>query len=126
MSDMRFTEDHEWVRPEEGGQAVVGISEYGQEALGDLIFVDLPTVGQEVRQGDVAVVVESSKVASEIYAPVSGRVVAVNEPLDGDPTLVNKDPLGKGWIYKIALAAPAELDGLMDEAAYKRFLDGLD
>jgi glycine cleavage system H protein len=111
---LKFTKDHEYLT-EDG---TVGITVYAQEQLGDIVFVELPKVGQKLKQGDEAAVVESVKAASEIYAPVSGTVTAVNDALTGDPGLVNNDPLGGGWIYKIAPDNPADRDGLLDEAAY--------
>jgi glycine cleavage system H protein len=111
---LKFTKDHEYLT-EDG---TVGITLYAQEQLGDIVFVELPKVGQKLKQGDEAAVVESVKAASEIYAPVSGTVTAVNDALTGDPGLVNNDPLGGGWIYKIAPDNPADRDGLLDEAAY--------
>lgn len=121
MSDPRYTEEHEWVRME-GDIAVVGISAFAQEQLGDVVFVELPEPGRQVAQGDEAAVVESVKAASEVYAPISGEIVAVNEALADDPSLVNSDPSGKGWFVRIRPSDPAEIDGLMDEAAYGKFV----
>ena len=118
MSELRYTEDHEWIRAE-GDVAVVGITDYAQEQLGDIVFVELPEVGRTVKKGDEAAVVESVKAASEIYAPVSGEVVEVNGDLEGEPAKVNEDPQGAGWFMKIRMSDPSELDDLMDEAAYK-------
>ena len=112
-----FTEDHEWIDVD-GDVGTVGISDYAQGALGDIVFVDVPEEGRELSKGDEAAVVESVKAASEIYAPASGTVTAVNEALDGSPGLVNEDAEGKGWIFRLALENPAELDALMDAAAY--------
>jgi glycine cleavage system H protein len=123
MSDPRYTEEHEWVRMD-GDVAVVGISAFAQEQLGDVVFVELPEPGKQVARGDEAAVVESVKAASELYAPISGTVVAVNDALAEDPSLVNSDPAGKGWFLKIRPSDPAELDGLMDEAAYRTFVAG--
>jgi glycine cleavage system H protein len=115
---VKFTKDHEYIRVE-GTTGIVGITEYAQEQLGDIVFVELPAVGKALKQGDEAAVVESVKAASEIYAPVSGTVTEVNETLSGEPGLINAAPDADGWIYKIAIANPTELDGLMDAAAYE-------
>ncbi len=125
MSDIRFTEDHEWIRIE-GDEGVVGITDYAQEQLGDVVFVELPEVGAEFAKGDEAAVVESVKAASEIYAPVSGTVTAVNDALEGEPALVNSAPTKEGWFFRMRISDPAELDGLMDEAAYREHVAGLD
>ncbi len=125
MSDLRFTQDHEWVRVE-GDVGVVGISDHAQEQLGDIVFIDLPEVGKELSKGDEAAVVESVKAASELYAPVSGEIVEVNESLSDDPAQVNSDPLGGGWIFKIRFSNPSELDGMMDQAAYEDYLETLE
>ncbi len=121
MSQLRYSKDHEYVRLE-GEIGVVGISDHAQSQLGDVVFVELPTVGTQLVQGGEAAVVESVKAASEVYAPVSGEVVAVNDALEGQPSLINEDATGKGWLFRMRLAAPAELDALMDEAAYQEFL----
>ena len=121
MSTLRFTKDHEWVR-QEGDLAVVGISDYAQSQLGDVVYVEVPELGRQVEQGKEAAVVESAKAASEVYAPVSGEVVAVNEDIVADPAKVNADAMGEGWFIKIRLADPKQLDGLMDEAAYQAFV----
>jgi glycine cleavage system H protein len=121
MSELRFTKDHEWVR-REGDTVVIGITDYAQEQLGDVVYVELPELGREVEQGKEAAVVESAKAASEVYAPVSGEVVAVNQVISGDPGKVNADPLGEGWFMKLRLADPAQLDALLDEAAYRKFV----
>jgi glycine cleavage system H protein len=122
MSEIRYTADHEWVRIE-GDAAVVGLTNYAQEQLGELVFVELPDIGRELSKGDEAAVVESVKAASEIHSPVSGTVTEVNETLTDQPTKVNEDPLGDGWFFKLKLSNPGELDELMDEAAYKAILD---
>ncbi len=125
MSDLRYTKDHEWVRVD-GDIATVGISDYAQEALGDVVFVEVPEAGAEVAQGGEAGVIESVKAASEIYAPVTGEVVEGNAALDGDPALVNTAPLGDGWIFKVKVSDAAQLDTLMSEAEYQTFVEGLD
>lgn len=121
---VRYTKDHEYVRID-GDVAVVGISDYAQGQLGDVVFVELPEIGKAVEKGKEAAVVESVKAASEVYAPISGEVVEVNSELEGAPGLVNEDAEGKGWFLKLKLSNPAELSELMDEAAYKAFLDTL-
>ena len=124
MSTIKFTKDHEWIRVE-GKVGVVGITDYAQHALGDIVFVELPEVGKEVTQGSDAAVVESVKAASEVYAPVGGEVTEVNAALADEPALVNTSPLDKAWFFKLRVANPAELDTLMDEAAYQTYLEGL-
>ncbi len=118
----RYTKSHEYVRLE-GGTGVVGITDYAQSQLGDVVFVELPPVGQTLSKGAEAATVESVKAASEVNAPVSGQVVEVNAALSDSPGLVNEDPSGKGWFLKIKLADTAELDSLMDEGAYREFLN---
>ena len=125
MSSMRYTNDHEWVRVE-GDTAVVGISDYAQEQLGDVVFVELPDVGTTFARNDDAAVVESVKAASEIYAPISGQILAVNDSLSDAPETLNSDPTGDGWMFKISIADAGEIDELMDEAAYKAYVDGLE
>jgi len=120
---LRFTTDHEWIRLE-GDLAVIGITDYAQSQLGDVVYVELPEIGRRVEKGKEAAVVESVKAASEVYAPVSGEVVEVNEEIAADPAKVNADPMGEGWFIKLRLADPKELDGLMDEEAYQRFVEG--
>jgi glycine cleavage system H protein len=115
----RYRSSHEYVR-KEGADCVVGISDHAQEALGDIVFVELVEVGKVVAQGDAIGVVESVKAASDIYAPLSGKVTAVNAALQGDPALVNKDPYGAGWLLRIAPSKAAEWDGLLDAAAYEK------
>ena len=122
MSTIRFTRDHEWIRLD-GDVAVVGITDYAQSQLGDVVYVELPEIGRRVEQGKEAAVVESVKAASEVYAPVSGEVVEVNDALAGDPAKVNADAMGEGWFLKLRLADPKELDGLLDEGAYQRFVE---
>ena len=124
MSTLRYTEEHEWIRVD-GDTATIGISPYAQEQLGDVVFVDLPQPGKKVEKGKEVAVVESVKAASEVYAPVSGQVVAVNDDLAKEPARVNSDPLGQGWFVKMKLSNKAELDGLMDQAAYDAYVKGL-
>jgi glycine cleavage system H protein len=116
-SELRYTEQHEWIRVE-GAVGTVGITDYAQEHLGDITFVELPTVGREVAKGGEACSVESAKAASSIYAPASGKVTEINEALEEDPAPVNDAPYGDGWIFKIELSDPAEVDSLMDADAY--------
>ena len=123
MSSLRFTTEHEWIRLE-GDLAVVGITDYAQSQLGDVVYVELPEIGRQVEKGKEAAVVESVKAASEVYAPASGEVAEVNEAIAADPAKVNADPMGEGWFIKLRLADPKELDGLLDEEAYKRFVEG--
>ena len=118
---IKFSEDHEWVNAADANAAVVGITLHAQDALGDVVFVDLPAVGTTFAQGDVAGVVESVKAAADVYMPVSGEVVEVNEALRADPALANSDPLGAGWFFKVKLSDASQLDALMDETAYSSF-----
>ena len=124
MSERRYTKEHEWVLVE-GDVCTVGISDHAQEQLGDIVYVDLPEVGAEFAQGAQAATVESVKAASEIYAPVSGKVIEVNAALADEPALVNGDALGKGWFLKMKIGKPAELGQLMDEGAYQKFVESL-
>ena len=119
---MRFTKDHEWIRVE-GDVGTVGITDYAQSQLGDVVYVELPQAGKTVAKGDEAAVVESVKAASEVYAPVSGEVLEVNSALEGAPQTVNESPLGDGWFLRLRVTDPGELDGLMDEAAYGKYLE---
>jgi glycine cleavage system H protein len=121
MPTLRFTKDHEWIR-QDGDTAVIGITDYAQQQLGDIVYVELPAVGTTVEAGKEAAVVESAKAASEVYAPVSGEVVAVNGAIADDPAKVNADPMGDGWFLTVKLADTKALDGLMDEAAYQKFI----
>jgi glycine cleavage system H protein len=114
---IKYTADHEWLNIE-GDTATVGITHHAQDALGDVVFVDLPAVGTTFAQKDVAGVVESVKAAADVYMPVSGEITEVNEALRADPALANSDPLGAGWFFKVKLSNTAEIDGLLDEAAY--------
>ncbi len=125
MSDLRYSEGHEWIRVE-GGVGVVGITDYAQDQLGDVVYVELPEVGHRIETAAEAAVVESVKAASEVYAPVAGEVVAVNEALNDDPSTVNSDPEGAGWFLKIKLDDAAEPDRLMDAEAYRKYLESLD
>ena len=124
MSQTRYTRDHEYIRVE-GEIGTVGITDYAQGQLGDVVFVELPELGKSIAKGEQAAVVESVKAASEVYAPVSGEVVAVNGALESAPGTVNEDAAGHGWFVKVKLKAPAELEGLMDEAAYAAYLKTL-
>ena len=115
---IKYTPDHEWIDATDTAAAIVGITVHAQDALGDVVFVDLPAVGTTFAQGDVAGVVESVKAAADVYMPVSGEVLEVNEELRNEPTLANTDPLGAGWFFKVKLSNAAEVDGLLDETAY--------
>ena len=117
---MKYTEDHEWISVD-GDIATVGITHHAQDALGDVVFVDLPEVGKTLAQKDVAGVVESVKAAADVYMPVDGDIVEVNEALRDDPALANTDPLGAGWFFKVKLSNAAEVDALLDETAYTAF-----
>ncbi len=123
MTDTKFSKDHEWVRLE-GGTATVGITDHAQNALGDVVFVDLPEIGREVSVGEAIAVVESVKAASDVYAPLTGRVVEVNSALVDNPALINSEPTGEGWFFKIELTG-ALPDDLMDEGAYAAFVETL-
>ncbi len=117
-SDLRYTKSHEWLRDEGDGTATIGITEHAQELLGDLVFVDLPEVGATVEAGNDCAVVESVKAASDVYSPVSGEVVEVNEALGGSPETINQDAFGNGWMFKVKLSDASELDALLDADAY--------
>ena len=119
-----FTKEHEWIRVE-GDTATVGISNHAQEALGDIVFAEVPEAGRRVNKGQEAAVVESVKAASDVYAPVSGEVIEGNQAVADDPALVNSDPEGQGWFFKLKLDNPGELDGLMDEGAYREWVKTL-
>lgn len=125
MSNLRFTKDHEWISVT-GNVGTVGITDYAQHALGDVVFVEVPEAGREVAKGGEAAVVESVKAASEVYSPVSGTVTAGNAALADQPGLVNEDPEGAAWFFKIELSNPSELEALMDRAAYDEYLGGLE
>jgi glycine cleavage system H protein len=124
MSETRYTDQHEWIRVE-GDEGTVGITSHATEQLGDVVFVETPSVGKVLSKGDEAAVVESVKAASEIYAPVGGTVTAVNEALTGEPATVNAEPQGEGWFFKIKIADKAELETLMTEDKYEDFVKGL-
>jgi len=119
-----FTREHEWIRVD-GDTATVGISNHAQEQLGDIVFAEVPESGRQLTKGQEAAVVESVKAASDVYAPVSGEVIEGNQALADDPALINSDPQGEGWFFKLKLDNPGELDGLMDEAAYRDFVASL-
>ena len=121
--ELRYASSHEWVRMEEDGTAVIGITQHAQDALGDLVFVELPEVGDSVEVGDEAGVVESVKAASDIYAPVSGEIVAVNENLEDSPELVNQDPYGDGWLFRVKVANTEEWDELLTADQYSEQLE---
>jgi glycine cleavage system H protein len=121
MATVYYTQDHEWLRVD-GAIATVGITDYAQEQLGDLVFVELPEVGRAVKKGDAAVVVESVKAASDVYAPVDGEITEVNSALASDPAKVNSAATGDGWLWKMKLSDASQLSGLMDEAAYKALI----
>ena len=124
MADVKYSQEHEWIRVE-GDVGTIGITQYAQEQLGDVVFVDVPAAGRKVAKGEACAVVESVKAASDIYAPVSGEVVEANAALADSPGDVNAEPTGKGWFFKIRLADKGELAGLMDEAAYNAFVKSL-
>ena len=122
MAELRFTKDHEWIRLE-GDVATIGITDHAQKALGDVVFVDLPEAGRVVTEGEAVSVVESVKAASDVYAPVAGRIAEANAALAENPALVNTDPTGEGWFFRIDGVDPAAVAALMDEAAYAAFLE---
>ncbi|MGE9551628.1 glycine cleavage system protein GcvH [Erwinia amylovora] len=122
-NELKYRDSHEWVRKEADGTYTVGITEHAQELLGDMVFVDLPDVGNTYSQGDDCAVAESVKAASDIYAPISGEVIAVNEALDGEPELVNSAPYAEGWLFRIKASNESELDLLLDADAYKTSID---
>ncbi len=122
-TDLRFSESHEWVSQEEDGVVKVGITDHAQSQLGDLVFVELPDEGASFGQGDSCAVVESVKAASDIYSPVSGEIVAINEAVIDSPEIVNKDPYGDGWLFSVRLDDPEEIDGLMDAERYAQHIE---
>lgn len=124
MSIVRFNEDHEWVRLD-GDEAVVGITDYAQTQLGEVVHVDLPSVGKRIERGNEVAAVESVKVANAINAPISGEVTGINAALTADPTKINADPMGEGWFFRVRVADMKEFDALLDEAAYKKIVDSL-
>ena len=121
MATTYYTEDHEWIRVD-GDTATVGITDYAQEQLGDLVFVELPEAGRKVKKGDTAVVVESVKAASDVYAPADGEITEANQALSSEPQLINQSPAGDGWLWKMKLADPGQLTGLLDEAGYEKLI----
>lgn len=123
MSDVKFSKDHEWVRLE-GGTATIGITDHAQNALGDVVFVDLPEVGREVTAGEAVAVVESVKAASDVYAPITGRIIEINSALADNPGLINTEPTGEGWFFRIEPQGDLPAD-LLDETAYARFVESL-
>ncbi len=125
MSVRKYTRDHEWIRVD-GDVATVGISDYAQDQLGDVVYVELPEIGRHIERGKEAAVVESVKAASEVSAPIDGEVVEINEALNDDPSQVNADPEGTGWFLKLRITDPAALDDLMDTAAYEQFLETIE
>ena len=124
MASVKYTEEHEWIRVD-GDVATIGITDYAQQQLGDVVFVEVPQAGRQVAKGEACAVVESVKAASDIYAPVSGEVVEANAALADAPGDINAEPMGKGWFFRIKLADKGELSGLIDEAAYDEFLKSL-
>ena len=121
---IKYSKEHEWINAADTNAAIVGITVHAQDALGDVVFVDLPEVGATFNEGDVAGVVESVKAAADVYMPVSGEIVEVNEALRADPSLANTDPLNAGWFFKVKLSDVSQLDGLMDQTAYDSFAAG--
>ena len=122
--DLRYSSDHEWIRLEDGNRARVGITDYAQDALGDIVYVDLPTIGAEVSVGQSISEVESTKSVSDIYAPLDGTVVEINEDLNDEPERLNNDPYGDGWIFVVEIPDAAAVDGLLDAAAYGELTKG--
>lgn len=125
MSGLKFTEEHEWLWPQEDGAVIMGITDYAQEQLGDIVFIELPNVGDNLMAGSEAAAIESVKAASEIKSPINGEVVAVNEALPEEPGRVNSDPMGDGWFFKLLPDDADDLDELMDEEAYQEFIKDL-
>ncbi len=125
MAETRYTREHEWVRLEEDGTVTVGITDHAQEALGDVVFVELPEAGREVVEGEACAVVESVKAASDVYSPLAGRIAEVNEAIVDEPVLVNKDPEAEAWFFRLEPSEEAAFEGLMDQAAYDEFLETL-
>jgi len=125
MSELKYTEDHQWIRLEEDNKAVIGITDYAQEQLGDVVYIEMPEVGRELGKDDEAAIVESVKAAGEVKMPLTGTVLSVNENLLDEPELVNADPEGEGWFMTISIINPGEVEGLMDDNDYNEFLTGL-
>ena len=125
MADIKYTEDHEWIKVD-GDVGTVGITDYAQNALGDVVFVELPEVGAALEKGGEAGVVESVKAASEVYSPLTGEVTEINGALEDEPSTVNSSPMDGGWFFKMTISDASEMDGMMDEAGYKAYCDGLD
>jgi glycine cleavage system H protein len=125
-ADLKYTESHEWIQDNGDGTATVGITDHAQDALGDLVFVELPEIGRQLAAKDACAVVESVKAASDIYIPVGGEIAEINELLEGAPETINADPYGEGWIFRLTLADPDELDGLMDAVGYEQMLADAD
>jgi glycine cleavage system H protein len=121
MVEIRYTKDHEYIRID-GVEGVVGISDHAQQQLGDVVFAEVPPLGSKLKAGDPAAVVESVKAASDVFAPVAGEVIAVNSEVEKSPGLINEDPLGRGWLFRVRIADPSEIAPLMDEAAYAAFV----
>ena len=122
-TELKYASSHEWLQDVGDDEYVVGITEHAQQLLGDMVFVDLPEVGSTVSAGDECAVVESVKAASDIYAPISGEIIAINDELDGSPELVNSDPYSDGWLFRIKASDPTEVDGLLDAEAYQASID---
>jgi len=122
MPDLKFTRSHEWVKSE-GDRATVGITDYAQSQLGDIVFIELPKIGEKIKQSAQLGTIESTKAASEIYTPLSGEVIEVNDELVNSPQLINESPYESGWMVKVKIADPAELNNLMDETAYKEYIE---
>jgi glycine cleavage system H protein len=126
MSELRYSEDHEWISVDAGGNATVGITDHAQEQLGDIVYVELPEVGLEIEQGDDVAVVESVKAAADVKSPASGTVSEVNDQLTDQPDLVNREPTGEGWFFRLELSDPSEIDDLMNEDEYAAFVKSLE
>lgn len=125
MAETRYTKDHEWVRLEDDGTLTVGITDHAQEALGDIVFVELPAVDREVAEGESCATVESTKAANDVFAPLAGRIAEINETVVEDPGLINRDPQGEGWFWRMDPADEANFESLLDEEAYEAFLETL-
>ncbi len=125
MAETRYTSEHEWVRLEDDGTATIGITDHAQEALGDIVFVELPETGREVAEGEACAVVESTEAASDVFAPLAGTIAEVNEAIVEEPGLVNRDPEGEAWFFRMEPTSTDQFETLMDEEAYEAFLEGL-